>query len=150
MIEAATMSNLFGGGPLGGFVAVLNYLMPGISPWKAEKTDAGIAVSRTVRSVVEHVLLDEKWMQSREERHELQVLVPRNEVDVERPGAVDAAVVGNEADALSAQRRGHVSEENLDAGAHHSERQSRRRRRQLAARREEDRDADEGFHHHSL
>ncbi len=66
MVEAAALSNLFAGGALGGFTTVLNFLSPGISPWKAEKTDSGIAVSRTVRSVVEHVLLDAKWLASRE------------------------------------------------------------------------------------
>src|SRR5690606_18494222 len=66
MVEAAALSNLFGGGKLEGFVKVLNFLSPGIDPWKAEKTDMGITVARTVRSVVEHVLLDEKWLTSRE------------------------------------------------------------------------------------
>ncbi len=84
MVESAAMSNLFGGGPLGGFVAVLNYLMPGLSPWKAEKTEAGIAVSRTVRSVVEHVLLDEKWMTSREAK-ELAAYHPTLKTDYAAP-----------------------------------------------------------------
>ncbi len=66
MVEAAALSNLFGGGKLEGFVKVLNFLSPGIDPWKAEKTENGITVARTVRSVVEHVLLDEKWLNSRE------------------------------------------------------------------------------------
>ena len=66
MVEAAALSNLFGGGKLEGFLKVLNFLMPGIDPWKAEKTDTGIAVARTVRSVVEHVLLEDKWLASRE------------------------------------------------------------------------------------
>ena len=66
MVEAAALSNLFGGGKLDGFVKVLNFLSPGIDPWKAEKTENGITVARTVRSVVEHVLLDEKWLTSRE------------------------------------------------------------------------------------
>ena len=96
MVEAATMSNLFGGSPLGGFVAVLNYLMPGISPWKAEKTEGGIAVSRTVRSVVEHVLLDEKWMNSREAK-ELAAYHPTLKDDYAAPATfsrkgVDVAV----------------------------------------------------------
>ena len=66
MVESAALANLFNGGAIEGFVKVLNYFMPGATPWKAEKTDNGIAVSRTVRSVVEHVLLDEKWLTSRE------------------------------------------------------------------------------------
>jgi len=66
MVEAAALSNLFAGGKLEEFVTTLNWLSPGITPWKVEKTDGGIAVSRTVRSVVEHVLLDAKWLGSRE------------------------------------------------------------------------------------
>jgi DNA gyrase subunit B len=67
MVEAAALSNLFAGGALGGFTAVLNFLMPGVTPWKADKSDNGtITVARTVRSVVEHVLLEEKWLNSRE------------------------------------------------------------------------------------
>ena len=66
MVEAAALSNLFGGGAVAGFEKVLNFLSPGISPWKAEKTEGGITVARTVRSVVEHVLLDAKWLTSRE------------------------------------------------------------------------------------
>jgi DNA gyrase subunit B len=66
MVEAAALSNLFAGGAVGGFEKVLNHLSPGITPWKAEKTEAGITVTRTVRSVVEHVLLDAKWLGSRE------------------------------------------------------------------------------------
>jgi DNA gyrase subunit B len=66
MVEAAAMSNLFAGGDMAEFTQVLNRLSPGLTPWQAEKTEAGIAVSRTVRSVVEHVLLDVKWLNSRE------------------------------------------------------------------------------------
>ncbi len=66
MVEAAALSNLFGGGKVEEFEKTLNRLSPGLTPWKAEKTEAGIAVSRTVRSVVEHVLLDAKWLGSRE------------------------------------------------------------------------------------
>jgi DNA gyrase subunit B len=66
MVEAAALSNLFGGAPVAGFEKVLNFLSPGITPWKAEKKDDGISVTRTVRSVVEHVLLDAKWLGSRE------------------------------------------------------------------------------------
>ncbi len=66
MVEAAALANLFGGGALPEFVKILNRLSPGIDPWKAEKTETGIAVVRTVRSVLEHVLLDEKWLNSRD------------------------------------------------------------------------------------
>lgn len=66
MVEAAALANLFGGGEVAAFEKVLNRISPNIAPWKAEKTEGGIAVSRTVRSVVEHVLLDAKWLASRE------------------------------------------------------------------------------------
>ena len=66
MVEAATLANLFNGGKLEGFVLTLNGLSLDGGGWKAEKTETGISVSRTVRSVVEHVTLDEKWLQSRE------------------------------------------------------------------------------------
>ena len=67
MVEAAALSNLFADGDVKEFERVLNSLAATNSnPWTAKKTDAGIAVSRTVRSVVEHVLLDAKWLQSRE------------------------------------------------------------------------------------
>lgn len=68
MVEAAALSNLFGGGKLEGFVAAMNGLSNDGGGWKAEKHEQGIAVSRTVRSVVEHVLLEEKWLGSREGR----------------------------------------------------------------------------------
>ncbi|PZP85207.1 MAG: DNA gyrase subunit B, partial [Azospirillum brasilense] len=66
MVEAAALSNLFAGGSVEQFVKVLNGFNPEGIAWKAEKTDAGITVARTVRSVVEHVLLEDKWLQSRE------------------------------------------------------------------------------------
>ncbi|MEJ0010758.1 MAG: DNA topoisomerase (ATP-hydrolyzing) subunit B [Alphaproteobacteria bacterium] len=84
MVESAAMANLFGGGPLGGFVQVLNFLMPGVSPWKAEKNESGINVSRTVRSVVEHFLLDEKWLGAREAK-ELAAYHPTLKSDYAQP-----------------------------------------------------------------
>ena len=66
MVEAATLSHLFAGGKLEAFTHVLNSLSVDGGGWKAEKAENGIAVSRTVRSVVEHVLLEDKWLQSRE------------------------------------------------------------------------------------
>ncbi len=66
MVEAAALSNLFAGGNLAEFETLLNRLSPGLTPWHAEKTEGGITVARTVRSVVEHVLLDSKWLESRE------------------------------------------------------------------------------------
>jgi hypothetical protein len=62
MIEAAALSNLFAGGSVKEFEKILNQLSAAATPWKAEKTEAGITVARTVRSVVEHVLLDAKWL----------------------------------------------------------------------------------------
>ena len=84
MVESAAMSNLFGGGSVEGFVRVLNYFMPGATPWKAEKTETGIAVSRTVRSVVEHFLLDEKWLGSREGK-EIAAYHPTLKADYSEP-----------------------------------------------------------------
>jgi len=66
MAEAAALSNLFAGGSMEQFVATLNRFHPDDVAWSAERTDGGIAVSRTVRSVVEQVLMDDKWLQSRE------------------------------------------------------------------------------------
>ncbi|MFN7612327.1 MAG: DNA topoisomerase (ATP-hydrolyzing) subunit B [Alphaproteobacteria bacterium] len=66
MVEAATFANLFAGGKIENFVLALNGLSRDGGGWKAEKTDTGIHVSRTVRSVVEHVVLEDKWLQSRE------------------------------------------------------------------------------------
>jgi DNA gyrase subunit B len=66
MVEAATLSHLFAGGKLEAFTHVLNTLSHDGGGWKAEKSDNGITVSRTVRSVVEHVVLEDKWLQSRE------------------------------------------------------------------------------------
>jgi DNA gyrase subunit B len=66
MVEAATFANLFAGGKIENFVLALNGLSRDGGGWKAEKTETGLNVSRTVRSVVEHVVLEEKWLQSRE------------------------------------------------------------------------------------
>ena len=66
MVEAAALSNLFAGGSVETFEKILNQLSAAATPWKAEKTEGGIRVARTVRSVVEHVLLDAKWLASRE------------------------------------------------------------------------------------
>jgi DNA gyrase subunit B len=68
MVEAAAMAGVFSGGALSEFSAVLNRYSPDGGGWVAEKTDAGISVTRTVRSVVEHVLLDEKFLTARETR----------------------------------------------------------------------------------
>ena len=66
MVEAAALSNLFAGGDVAEFERILNSISAAATPWKAEKTEQGITVARTVRSVVEHVLLDAKWLASRE------------------------------------------------------------------------------------
>jgi DNA gyrase subunit B len=66
MVESAALSNLFAGGKLEGFVATLNGLSTDGGGWDAEKIDGGIKVSRIVRSVEEQVVLEDKWLQSRE------------------------------------------------------------------------------------
>ena len=66
MVEAAALANLFNGGSVAEFEKILNIISASANPWKAEKTEQGITVARTVRSVVEHVLLDSKWLSSRE------------------------------------------------------------------------------------
>jgi DNA gyrase subunit B len=119
MVEAAALSNLFGGGPLAGFVKVLNYLSPGIDPWKAEKTETGsITVARTVRSVVEHVVLDEKWIASREAKElanhhgmlkadfaePVKFIRKGVEVQINTPGQLYRAVIEQGRKGLSIQR----------------------------------------------
>ncbi|MES2984921.1 MAG: DNA topoisomerase (ATP-hydrolyzing) subunit B [Pseudomonadota bacterium] len=118
MVEAAALSNLFAGGALEGFTTLLNRLSPGISPWKADKVEAGISVTRTVRSVVEHVLLDAKWLASREGK-ELATIHPMLsgdyataakftrkgvEVAVSTPGELYKAVIDIGRKGLSTQR----------------------------------------------
>ena len=66
MVESAALSNIFNGGDVKAFETILNQISAAATPWKAEKTEAGITVTRTVRSVIEHVLLDQKWLTSRE------------------------------------------------------------------------------------
>jgi DNA gyrase subunit B len=66
MVEAAALANLFAGGSAELFEQTLNRIAPGAVAWKASKTEQGVSVARTVRSVVEHVLLEEKWLGSRE------------------------------------------------------------------------------------
>ena len=118
MVEAAALSNLFGGGAVAGFEKVLNHLSPGITPWKAEKTDAGVTVTRTVRSVVEHVLLDAKWLQSREGKELAAIHATLKadyaeparfirkgvEVTVNTPGELQKAVIDIGRKGLSTQR----------------------------------------------
>ncbi len=84
MVEAAMLANLFGGGSVEEFVKVLNTLSATATPWKAEKTENGITVARTVRSVVEHVLLDAKWLASREGK-ELAAIYPTLKADYAAP-----------------------------------------------------------------
>ena len=84
MVEAATLANLFAGGSLADFTKVLNFLSPGLTPWAAEKTENGIAVARTVKSVVEHVLLEDKWLSSREAK-ELATYHPMLKADFSTP-----------------------------------------------------------------
>ena len=84
MVEAAMLSNLFGGGSVEEFAKVLNGLSATANPWKAEKTETGITVARTVRSVVEHVVLDAKWLASREGK-ELAAIYPTLKADYASP-----------------------------------------------------------------
>jgi DNA gyrase subunit B len=67
IIEAATLTNLFGTGDVGAFTVKLNEAAGG-NHWNVKKTEAGIAVERTVRSVAEHYLLEDKWLNSKEAR----------------------------------------------------------------------------------
>jgi hypothetical protein len=53
------------------------------------------------------------------QRHELQVLVPRDEVDVHVSRAVGRRMIGDETDALSLERCGDVGDEDFDPGPHH-------------------------------
>ena len=66
MVEAAMFANLFAGGKIENFTLALNGLSRDGGGWNAERAESGVQVSRTVRSVVEHVVLEEKWLQSRE------------------------------------------------------------------------------------
>lgn len=65
--EAAAMSNVFGDGSIALFAEKLNAYSD-IKGWKATKTEQGIIVERTVRSVVEQYLLEDKWLHSKEAR----------------------------------------------------------------------------------
>ncbi len=56
----------------------------------------------------------------RQQRHESQLSVLRNKVDVRRPGAVNAALVGDEANALAAHPGRNVGKEHFDSGSHGS------------------------------
>ncbi len=66
MVEAAMFANLFAGGKIENFTLALNGLSRDGGGWNAERAEGVVQVSRTVRSVVEHVVLEEKWLQSRE------------------------------------------------------------------------------------
>ena len=55
-------------------------------------------------------------MLRREQDDQLQVLVPRDEIDVRRPRAIDAALVGDETDAFTAQRLRDIGNEYVDTG----------------------------------
>ncbi len=68
MVEAAAMAGMFEDGNTAEFDRILNAYSPDGGGWKAEKTGAGFTVTRTLRSVVEHVLLDEKFLNAREAR----------------------------------------------------------------------------------
>lgn len=53
----------------------------------------------------------------RQQRHELQVLVSRDEIDVRGPASIDAGVIGNQSHPAAAKRGGNIFEEHLDPGS---------------------------------
>ena len=118
MVEAAALSNLFAKGDVGAFEKTLNALNGAEVKWKAEKTDSGITVARTVKSVVEHVVLEEKFLASREGRElaEMHASLARDyakpmalvrrgvEYPVRTPGDLYRAVIESGKKGLSIQR----------------------------------------------
>jgi hypothetical protein len=85
-------------------------------------------------------------MLRREERDQLQVLVLRDEVDRGPSCAVDRRVVGNESDALAAQRGGHVGEKHVEAGTHQSVREGAKCSGCACARGKENQRSEESLH----
>ena len=67
IVEAAALTNLFGAGDVAAFEAKINATAD-TNKWTVRKSDAGIVVERTVRSVAEHYLLEDKWLHSKEAR----------------------------------------------------------------------------------
>ena len=57
-------------------------------------------------------------MLRRQQRHELQVVVLRDQINVRRARPVDPRVIGDETNPLAPQRRRQIGEEDLDAGAY--------------------------------
>jgi hypothetical protein len=55
-----------------------------------------------------------------EERDQLEILVPRDQIDIGRPRTIDARVIRDESDAFSAQGRRHVGKEHFDPRLHGS------------------------------
>ena len=73
------------------------------------------------------------------------------QVDVRRPRAVDAALVGDQPDALAAQRLRDIGEEYLDTGQHGSAGGGwRLRSRRPGADNDENEREDDGFHRLSV
>jgi DNA gyrase subunit B len=68
IVEAAALSNLFGTQDIKVFENTLNGRMNRGIPWVVRKVEGGIAVERTVKSVAEHILLEDKWLNSKEAR----------------------------------------------------------------------------------
>lgn len=67
IVEAAALTNLFGSGDVAAFESKINATAD-TNKWVVRKSDAGIVVERTVRSVAEHYLLEDKWIHSKEAR----------------------------------------------------------------------------------
>lgn len=68
IVEAAALSDLFGAQDIAAFERVLNGRMNKATPWSVRKADSGIVVERTVKSVAEHILLEDKWLGGKEGR----------------------------------------------------------------------------------
>lgn len=68
MVEAAAVCGLFKTGDTAPFVALLNRHAKQGEAWGAESSDAGITLARTVRSVVEQVVIEQKTLESKEAR----------------------------------------------------------------------------------
>jgi DNA gyrase subunit B len=67
IVEAAALTNVFISRDVKEFERLLNKSAAGL-PWSVKQTEAGIVVERTVRSVAEHYLLEDKWLSSKEAR----------------------------------------------------------------------------------
>ena len=79
--------------------------------------DAGLAIDLVLdRHAVHHVTANA--MLRREQHHELEVGMRRNQVDRQPAGTVDRGMIRYEPDALSTECRRHIREKRLETGAH--------------------------------